>query len=496
MPELAPRLPSNNPGTEPTYAPISWTAVAALTVAIGYVLVTLMFAVSALTKKQSLIEPWLLLLPALAVVLAFVARRQIHSSEGTRTGEKYANMGWWIAILGGLGYIAYLGGVEYAVKSDANREFASWTNSLKSLDPTNPQDPNFFAATYMMIPPGARTAVKGTQDVQGIESTFRDIVLGFRSSDVVRICSRNPGAVDFKVKGLRDWDQKTTQISCTLSATLITPEGDFNLVVPMRADVNDKKQRAWQIVPSGDGFIKEGRNLTPYGWQLDYIEYTGKTFAFQFMNTLGKEGGQLVAYHGFILPGTSPIESQKMYQEIASTVQPRAAAMGVISGIMPEPAGAMTQLHTQIFAKPDGKPPEGLDLEKFKFCWKTPQHIVPPGTSLKSNPDTNSVLRIDGSKVELVVPVEFITSNEGQQPPTARGKIVLGLPKDAEAALLADLAKRKESAATAPKTDRYPEEFKEAKLPPWRITRIISDLKPVAVEQPTREGPGSPPGAH
>ena len=63
-----------------------------------------------------------------------------------------------------------------------------------------------------------------------------------------------------------------------------------------------------------------------------------------------------------------------------------------------------------------------------------------------------------------------------------------------EAAMLADLVKRRDAAAAGPKTDRYPDEFKEAKLPPWRVTRIISDLKPVAVEQPTREGPGSPSG--
>ena len=62
-----------------------------------YIVVLAAMGWGAADRSQTLIQPWLLFLPALAVVLAFVARRQIVASEGTRTGVTYASIGWWIA---------------------------------------------------------------------------------------------------------------------------------------------------------------------------------------------------------------------------------------------------------------------------------------------------------------------------------------------------------------------------------------------------------------
>src|SRR6478609_9674005 len=101
MSSSPPRLNVNpsDPAAQSGYAPISWTAVASLAIAVLFVLVLLMTGYMAWKDKQPLLQSWLLVFPALAVLLAFIARRQIAASEGTRTGQIYATAGWWAAVV-------------------------------------------------------------------------------------------------------------------------------------------------------------------------------------------------------------------------------------------------------------------------------------------------------------------------------------------------------------------------------------------------------------
>src|SRR5688572_9477878 len=50
----------------------------------------------------------LLTLPIVGVVLSIIGRRQIQNSEGTRTGLKLTSIAWWICVLGGGGFGAYV----------------------------------------------------------------------------------------------------------------------------------------------------------------------------------------------------------------------------------------------------------------------------------------------------------------------------------------------------------------------------------------------------
>jgi hypothetical protein len=266
MPESPPRLASADPGKEPGYAPISWTAVAALALAVFFALLMAVIVFSAFRKGQQAVEPWLLFFPAVVLVLVFVARRQIRASEGTRAGERYANMAWWVAIVCGLGYVTYLGTIELLIRRQANQEFVTWSNYLKDLNPTDPKDPNFYHAVHMTLDPGVRGSVPASEPAR-IEATFRQAVAGMRGADLTRLCYRNRGVIEFRPQGLREWQQKPTEITCTLTATAVTPEGEHGLVVPMRAVIDEKtKNRRWQIVPVPTGYV-QSKLLTPYGWR-------------------------------------------------------------------------------------------------------------------------------------------------------------------------------------------------------------------------------------
>ena len=490
-PDVSPKLLASTTGNTDGYAPISWTAVAALGFAVAFVVITALLAITSLSKQQSLIEPRLLVLPVLVVILAFVARRQILGSEGTRAGLRYANVGWYIAVVGGLTYATYLFAIEFAVRNDAEREFLAFSAPLGKLDAANAQDPAFYSAVYVMISPGARGSMSSPTDAAGMDASFKDLVLSFRSTDLARVCTRNPGRVTFKTTGLVDWEQKPRLITCTIKAQMSCPEGDFDLVVPMRADIEDNRQRRWMVVPSKEGYVK-GRKLTPYGWFVEGVEQSGRQFASDMMFALSKPGNANLALVGYVLPSSDLTGSARLAEAMMVSLPGRMAVAGSMGAWPALPPGAEQAL-ADLFARPDGKPLSENDRRTFREAWANPQRLTPPGVGLKTNADTATQLTLLDDKIKLAQSAEIILNLDGQPAPTARAKIVLGLPARAEAELVAELNRLRDSAATDPKSDAPSAEIiDKSRAVPWRVARVVSDLKAVAV---SRDGPpGGPAG--
>src|SRR5438093_1247197 len=108
---------------DPTpYVPVSWLAVAAFSVAGLFVVTLLALGGFAFVNKKPLLMGELLVLPVIAIVLSFAARRAIRNSEGTRTGEKLAANAWWLSVVFGLCYVAYLFAIDFAIRRDARGE--------------------------------------------------------------------------------------------------------------------------------------------------------------------------------------------------------------------------------------------------------------------------------------------------------------------------------------------------------------------------------------
>ena len=488
-PEVTPKLLASTTGNAEGYAPISWTAVASLAVAVAFLLVMAWRGVEAYGERQSLIDPRLLVFPAAAVLLAFVARRQILGSEGTRTGLRYANAGWYIAAVGGLTYATYLFAIEFTIRRDAEREFLTFANRLTDLKPADPADPGLYAAIYGLIPPGARASVAGAEDAAGMDAGFKDVVLGFRSTDLVRVCSRNPGRVTFETTGLVDWDQKPRLITCTIKAKLSCPEGDFDLVVPMRAEVEDNRQRRWMVVAGKEGFVR-GQRLTPYGWLVGGVEKSGQQFTASFMTTLSAPGASNFALMAYVLPGSDFDAVGRFTAAMNSSMVGRSAVagpLGLFPALPPDAEPALAGL----FARPDSKPLTDAERRLFREAWASPQRITPPGVSLKTNADSATQLLLGEGTVSLVQSAEVVLSQEGQAPPTARAKLLLSVPAAAAAELAAELGRLRDESASAPRTAAPPKSLETPRFAPWRVARIVSDLKAVPV---AREGPGGPPG--
>jgi hypothetical protein len=491
MPESPPRLASADPGKEPGYAPISWTAVAALSLAIFFALLMAVVLLSAFRRGQQAIEPWLLFFPAVVIVLVFVARRQIRASEGTRAGERYANTAWWIAVVCGLGYVAYLGAIEFAIRRQANQEFVNWSNYLKDLNPNDPKDPNFFHALHMTLDPGVRGSIPAGEPAR-IESTFRDAVTGFRSTDLIRLCSRNRGSVEFRPQGLQDWQQKPTEVSCTLIATLATPEGEHRLVVPMRAVIDEKtKNRRWQIAPAQGGYIKS-RVLTPYGWQVEYVEASARQFSQEFLSRLSNPGGAPFAYLAFVHPGWDP-------KRAVDTIIGVPAIAGGPATLLPYPAGGEEHLSRKVFTKPGGAQHDATDVARFMTLWNTPARLVPAGTYMRNSPETNPTLIFEPDVITCRVPIEIQLGGHSSGPGAAlaRGALLLRVTREAIPDLFNELDSSRKEGATAGLSDRPTNTSFANRIIPWRVVRIETDLRPLTPQErgePERGMPGGMPG--
>jgi hypothetical protein len=431
-----------------------------------------------------------LFFPAVVVVLAFVARRQIRASEGTRVGERYANAAWWIAVVGGLGYIAYLGAIEFLIRRQANQEFVTWSNYLKDLNPTDPKDPNFFHAVHMTLDPGVRGSVPASEPAR-IEATFRDAVAGMRGMDLTRLCTRNRGAVEFRPQGLREWQQKPTEITCTLTATAVTPEGEHGLVVPMRAVIDEKtKNRRWQILPVPGGFIKT-RSLTPYGWQVEYLEMSSRQFSQEFLSRLSGPASTPFAYLAFVHPGWEPRRAVELIVGLP-------AVAGSAATLLPLPQGGEEYLTRKVLSKPGGGTHDPSDITRFLALWNAPNRFVPAGNLIRNNPDTNPILVFEPEAVECRAPIEVQLGGQvGGPGAMARGTVVLRVTREAAPDFFRELDSNRIAGLSAGLSDRPSAAALSSRAIPWRVVRIESDLRPLSPQErgePERGMPGGMPG--
>lgn len=496
QPTTTPRL-SSDVSAQPGYAPVAWSAVAALALAVGFVVLLLVLAVGSYRNGLPLTDSWIPFVPALVVVLAFVARRQIRASEGTRTGEPLANAAWWVGVVSGVGFVAYLLGVNYTVERDARRVFNEWAAKVAEVDPFNPKDPNLYEACFLTLPPGSRSG--SPKDVARMDQAFGDAVAGFRQVDVVRLCQRNRGNLTLAPQGLKDWSVKANEISCVLTAALTSPEGEYGMELPMRAVVDDKGGRRWQIQPPGpDGYVKT-RKLTRAGWEAAALEADGQAFGRELLLRMGQPGQAPALYLGYVHPGYDPNRAATTLNQFAVAADPLAALTGagslpaVRAELLPRdrqplPPGWYETLTQKVFGKPDGSPLAAADVERLWRAFSTPAQIAPSGSILRNNPDTNTVLAVGADAVELRMPVEVQTGSSGMLPTAYKGRLVFRLPPDAAASFL---ARRADAAKSGELTTRPPDDLAPTRQP-WRLARVESDLKVVQAEMPqqSRGGPG------
>jgi hypothetical protein len=502
----APSLPSTADATP--YAPVSWLAVAAIVVAGSYALILLIFGTVAFINKKVLVGDGLLLPPVIALVLSFAARRTIRNSEGTRTGEGLANTAWWLALILGLCYAAYMRAIDYAVHREVEGEVQRWMDHLKN----GSEEEQVARAFHRTLPPGARQDIP-PYDADRMRGRFRDEFLVFSNSDLVRLAQRNPDTFKF-VPGSVTWRHIPGAIECLVLGTVECREGTFPAIIPLRGGEgvtgSGSSGRQWVITrPQNTGFIDQSKvQRTPYGWLVSELEKDGGGFGMGFVSHLRGPSSLQYAYRGFIVPGGDWVE----WGFIAGDPSPHRVLQLAFAGPSSAlgDAGYADYLDKHLFKLRGGAEPPPDMKTKFLASWRE-FGVRPAGEKLKDpsggTPDRENAITITDTALEVRVPVEIplLPDRPGGKIETARGRLVVTCT---DPALLELVKRHKESADSEPKTTGVPpelraelmERFKNPRDPaqlaiPWRVVRVESDLAPVIITAPQRQGaPGGPSG--
>ena len=489
MADTTPRLYSSPADPRAEYAPVSWMAATALFVAVSFTLILLVLVRYAFLSNEPLIASWLFIFPILGLVMAFAGRRHIRNSEGTRTGLTLATTAWWICVVTGLAYGAYVLATEYTVQADTEKQFGAWAENLKKIEPQTANDPALASAFYQTLPPSQRVAFSAT-NTTAMQDRFGQDFVTFRQNKLSMIIQRNPGQCELVPQRLKQWQQSPGKIECALAAILRCPEGEFAMVIPMEATI-DKGKRDWQI-KSFDGYVQDapGTKRTPYGWNVEWLDYTGKAAADNFLKVAGSFPdailAQPVAFEIYHTGSIAPLDGSR----IIATASDRAMLTGVLGLIWPTSPAYAQALVGGFFVQtplPDGKmTPDANAKEDFAFCWSNIAYdkITMAGRTLSASTDKNCSMRFYPDRVELAVPIELKTIKSDPKNSAALGRMILTLD---DKTILAELATTRDEGLKGARTGDIPAELQK-KTCPWKVTRIESNLKVIRAAPPAGAG--------
>lgn len=473
-PSPAPVLPST---ADPIpYVPVSWMAVAASAVANLYVAILVSLGIAAFLAKKPLIQPELLVLPALGIVLSFAARRVIRNAEGTRTGENLANTAWWTCVVVGLGYAAYLLAIDFAIRRDARATLDRWIEKVKAGDDLSVND------AFLRTREPVQRANIAPGDTAQIEGRFREDYTGFKQSDIVRIARRNKGECDIVPEGVKEWTYRSGGIDCSFQGTLRCPEGKFPFVVGLRgADAvgGESVGRQWWVMfsPQNGYLLRDQRSLTPYGWTMTALEESGTFLGHQFLMSL-RSGSWSIPYAYQAMMGPRGAASVQAWQAAAMTTPARLAVSGGLAATGPyTPDFTAYSFPDHFYKGVGGGEPTPEQRAQFKAVWET-TGLLQAGGRLRNSADTHTLLTITDTTVEVRVPCELPFPGQDTSA-AARGRLVLvSLEPDLVRELNQLRAEANPDAGTStPPPAIIRRDFK------WRLVRLESDMVKVVTQQ-------------
>ena len=501
MPDTSPPPALGSTADATPYVPVSWMAVAAELAAGCFVALILLFGYSAAFKdRKPLIMPSLLIIAGVGVVLSFAARRMIRNSEGTRTGENLANSAWWICVVGGLGYTAYLFGIEYSIRSDAKEQARLWVEQIKNGD--------YDRAFVRTLEPALR-AKAPTDDPTELIAANRDAYVAFSQLDLVRLARRNPGAIEFEPKTLRDWAYRPGLIDCVFTGVVRCPEGTFPLEIPLKgsegligAEGGGVRQWFVQTNPQNGLVQIKSSTLTRYGWRVNELEMSGAEFGRSFI--VGVRNGP-ESYPLLYQLMVHPTADREFWARVPFLFHVWGRHLRVPAAAVAHTPDYIAHRWDQLLRMPNGeKATEEArrrfdDLRpKFLTIWNTLGILGPGrpnGGRLPNNEviDAHALVTVTDAAVEVRVPCEIPSlGGGGELAASARGRVVVLCD---DKGVLAELKRLREEARGGNETSAQPPDFGKHQYR-WRVVAIESDMQEVRPAPQGPEGlmPPPPPG--
>jgi hypothetical protein len=255
-----------------TYRPLSVLAVASLVIAGIYSVIILAYGlVSFINGTPIFLPPWGLAVPIVAIVLALLGRRQIRTSEGSRSGLALANWGWRLGMVFGIVHAGILFGTLLAVGMQAESEVKS--NFFENIREGRVEDAFVFT-----LPPEQR----GNREE--IRIRFKPIFNRFKENDIVRILDRGRPNAKIESLGIKNIDPTKDGYDVTENYRVTTPEGTFVIQLGLRTrDSKESPKRRWQLIWKEPETALVSKELTPLGEKMDFWLKMAHEFAGAWM---------------------------------------------------------------------------------------------------------------------------------------------------------------------------------------------------------------------
>ncbi len=490
-PAPAPALGSTADTTP--YVSVSWVSVGAATAAGLFVVLLLAFGIVAFKEKKPLLLPELMIFPVIAIILAFAARKLIQNSEGTRTGILFGvdlvKSSWWVALVGGLGFSAYLFAIDYSVRRDAAHQAEQWVGYVLGDDMNR--------AFLRTLDPGRRTSLSPDNTAQ-LQAELGPIYIAFEQVDLIQLAKRNsgPGVCSFSEGVVKDWLYQPGLTKCAFTGMVKCPEGSFPIEFELRGTEGGAKSeltkselvgRQWAVTfqPGQKYILQEKAARTPYGWRIAELERSAEAAGRGFMEIApGGPGMRAVLFQSQI----TPTPDAKLLERaiLASHARLWGFDLPLVYTFTPD---YTPYIQNQFIRLRDGTEPSAELKELFLRTWLE-NGILPPGRRIKDNEKTDvaSFLTVTDVGVEVRIPCEVPLFGSGT---AARGRLVLVCT---EPDVLAELKTLRAEANPNQGTTNPPDNLTLGKRQyRWRAVRVESDLREVKV-MPGPGGPGGPRG--
>jgi hypothetical protein len=371
--ELTP-IPSAQRPAEPGYQPLSGYAVAAVVVAGLFAVILVALVVVGLTSNRTPLTYQVLALAVAGVVLAVVGRSHIRNSEGTRTGLRLANAAWWVCVLGGAGFGAFLLANEFVLRAESRRKADGFFEALR-------EGKEQEAFEQYVLPPELRgRADPGTPEFETVYTPAGyPLFAGHRLLQAFR---RNGTNVRYEHVGARDVGQEGEGFKATHTYRITVAEGVFDVQLKLVAAEPKSGKPQWHI-QAGQAFgITEPSwdHFSEYGRLVIESEQEAGDFARRWMADLS--GGRPGLAHLYLLPLPD--------REKGTAVRHMAAFMGGGAVFALPPPGGTDQEFDQLlkagFFRRDaaGNVLSGPKASELRALWASPN--VGPASAARRGP--------------------------------------------------------------------------------------------------------------
>jgi hypothetical protein len=269
------------------YRPVSGLALAGLVVsALFAILIAASLAVGVAKGTPIFFPTAIVLVAVVGFGLSYAGHRQILTSEGTRVGVGIARLGMALAVVSGLGYLAFTISIGLAVAAQADDfltgEVTPDSGFLKQIEQADKDPLAVKKAYFLTLPPSSRSR-KMPKDDADFDKKFNAPVTPdgqglftiFRNSMLVRMLSRGGKIVSL---GMRDWEHDKQSFKVGRHYRLETPEG--TLLVTLQAESAEGEVegqlRRWFVNFNRSGV--DSVTLTPLGQRVQELREKGRQY--------------------------------------------------------------------------------------------------------------------------------------------------------------------------------------------------------------------------